>query len=72
MSTSLVKLEDDINRAQASITDTAYEQQAWGRFYRPECLCLNNCTKEESVTSRSYRNAACCLSGPSNHRLGGY
>lgn len=42
-------------------------------FNRLACLlCLNNCTKEESIPYRFYRSKGCFLSAPSSHDLGGH
>lgn len=42
-------------------------------FYRlARLLCLNNCTKEESITYRFYSSKGCFLSAPSSLDLGGH
>lgn len=66
------KLEDCANRAEPVMTSTAHKLHALGGFYRlVYLLCLNNCTEEQLITYRFYRDTVCFLSGPSSHDLGG-
>lgn len=64
---SLLYVLGTMQRTELVIANTALQTA----FYSLTCLlCLNKCTKEESITCRFYRSKGCFLSAPSNHDLG--